>query len=297
MSPEELTQTMNNLGVDPAFVRRVLDEPMLVCEDQSHLIVSNLRALMADPEFKAMTEPQARRETDDEFWGIEGYRAQYRPYDVDNGVLIIPVKGTLIHRFSYAHGNNATGYEYIRRAFDRGMADHDVSAIMFDINSPGGQAAGNFELVDHIVEHRGQKPIRAHAADLALSGGYSLATVADAGQLSVTSSGHTGSVGVVVSARTSPGCWRSSVWRFRSSKPASGKRTGTRSNPSLREHEYESRRVSASSTPAPFRRLQITAECRMVPSAKPRQTCSMLRSRSRLALPIASATWKPKWPI
>lgn len=186
---------MNNAVIGgEAYVRSVLDGPVLVAETQVQAVVANMTDLVKHEHFLELI--QRDNSEDDEFWQIEGYRAQYRPYNVQDGTLVIPVMGTLIHRFAYAMGNTATGYEYISKAFERGMEDPDVKSIAFHINSPGGQAAGNFELVESITARRGEKPMLAFVDDFALSGGYSIATAAD--EIVTTSSGRTGSVGVVV---------------------------------------------------------------------------------------------------
>tara|TARA_R110000796_G_scaffold41118_7_gene101521 strand:- start:3268 stop:4593 length:1326 start_codon:yes stop_codon:yes gene_type:complete len=177
-----------------AYVRAVLDGPVLVAETQVQSVVANISDLVNHEHFKELIE--RHNGEDDEFWQIEGYRAQYRPYNVQDGTLVIPVMGTLIHRFAYAMGNTATGYEYISKAFTRGMDDPDVKNIAFHINSPGGQAAGNFELVADITARRGEKPMMAFVDDNAMSGGYSIASAAD--EIVTTSAGRTGSVGVVV---------------------------------------------------------------------------------------------------
>lgn len=178
------------------YVRQVLDGPVLVAETQVATIVAQMTELANHEHFAELTAKAGSLETDDEYWSLEGYRASYRPYRVHDGALIIPVMGTLIHRLSFQIGNTATGYEYIERAVNRGMADSRVERIVFHVDSPGGQAAGNFELVEHIASLRGKKPMIAVVEDKALSGGYSIATAAD--EIVTARSGYTGSVGVVV---------------------------------------------------------------------------------------------------
>jgi len=194
MGDTPLVTMSNEIPGGEAYIRTVLDGPVLVAETQVQAVVANITDLVKHEHFQELI--QRDQGEDDEFWQIEGYRAQYRPYNVQDGTLIIPVMGTLIHRFGYAMGNTATGYEYISKAFERGMSDPDVSNIAFHINSPGGQAAGNFELVASITERRGEKPMLAFVDDNAVSGGYSIASAAD--EIVTTSSGRTGSVGVVV---------------------------------------------------------------------------------------------------
>lgn len=134
----------------------------------------------------------------DDFWPTaDSWMSAYRPYVVKNGILMIPVKGVLLNDFGYALGNWATGYTYIARAFDRGLADSNVKGIAFVIDSGGGAVAGNFDLVDRIYAARGQKPLRAFAAEHAYSAAYSIASAAD--NIVVSRTGGVGSIGVVTS--------------------------------------------------------------------------------------------------
>lgn len=131
----------------------------------------------------------------DDFWyAAEDWRAAYRPYNVSNGVLTIPVQGVLLNGYPWA-ASYATGYEYIWKAFDRGMSDPSVRAIALQIDSPGGMVAGNFDLVDRMFAARGRKPVKAFASESAYSAAYSIASAAD--DITVTRSGGVGSVGVV----------------------------------------------------------------------------------------------------
>lgn len=129
----------------------------------------------------------------DEFWD-EGY-AWARPYDVtEDGVLLIPVRGVLLHDFPYQLFSWATGYTYIQKAFERGMADANVRAVAFLIDSPGGMVAGCFDAVDKMVDMK-TKPVRAFAHESAYSAAYAVAMVAD--HIAVSRTGGVGSVGVV----------------------------------------------------------------------------------------------------
>lgn len=87
-----------------------------------------------------------------------------------------------------------TPLEYVSAAFDALMADSSVSAIVFDIDSPGGNSYGVMELADKIHAARGTKPSYAVANSMAASAGYWLASAAS--HFSVTPGGDVGSVGV-----------------------------------------------------------------------------------------------------
>lgn len=134
----------------------------------------------------------------DEFWPApESWLASYRPYVVADGVLQIPVKGVLLANLSYALGSWATGYPYIRKALERGLADANVRGIALIVDTPGGEVRGNFDLVDAIFAARPAKPIRAFALDRACSAGYSIASAAS--RVIVDRTGAVGSIGVVTS--------------------------------------------------------------------------------------------------
>lgn len=143
-------------------------------------------------------ELAAKSDSGDDFWYDErDWRAALRPYNVKDGILHIPVKGVLLHNFGYQYFDYATGYVYIEHAVKRGLADKNVKGIALVIDSPGGEVAGCFNLVDKIYDWRGEKPIRAFAAESAYSAAYAVASAADT--ITVSKTGGVGSIGVVTS--------------------------------------------------------------------------------------------------
>ena len=180
-----------------SLAERIASKPVLVNPDRVAVFGSCLVDLLVDDDGRKMVAaPRAGVGAAVGYWpDSDSWEAQYKPYAVRNGVLQVPVFGALLNRFNYQAGPWATGYTYIQKAVERGMKDDQVKAIAFIIDSPGGEAAGNFELVDKLFEMRGEKPMKAFVADDAYSGGYSIASVAD--EVIVTRSGGTGSVGVV----------------------------------------------------------------------------------------------------
>ena len=119
--------------------------------------------------------------------------AQDKPFAFQNGVAIIPIHGSLINRFGQCYGY-VTGYNFIRRQRDAAMADPDVTAIVYDVNSGGGEAAGCFELADESFALRGTKPTISVVDSACYSAAYALASTSD--QVVVTPTGGAGSVGV-----------------------------------------------------------------------------------------------------
>lgn len=181
--------------MNSTWLARFANEPALVAPHLRDRFESNLAALGAQLQGELVN---AKGEGD-EFWTELGpYSSKrLRPYIVRDGILLVPVKGVLLNGFPYQLFDLATGYEYIWKAFDRGIEDPDVDGIAFVVDSPGGMVAGNFDLVDHIFEHRGEKPLRAFAAESAYSAAYSIASAAD--RIIVSRTGGVGSIGVVTS--------------------------------------------------------------------------------------------------
>lgn len=73
-------------------------------------------------------------------------------YSIDNGVAVIPIYGLLTkrsERFFYT-----TNYDDIHLLFSKALYDEKVESILLDIDSPGGEVGGLFDLVDHIYKAR-----------------------------------------------------------------------------------------------------------------------------------------------
>lgn len=118
-------------------------------------------------------------------------------YVVQDGVAIVGIHGPLLHRrlaSDYPSGGPST-YAEIRRSFDLALADDGVREIVMDMDSPGGEGHGVFDLADHIFQARGTKPITAVVNESAYSAGYLLASAAD--RIIVPRTGGVGSIGVI----------------------------------------------------------------------------------------------------
>lgn len=120
--------------------------------------------------------------------------AERKPFVFFDGNAVIPVHGVLINRFSSCWGF-VTGYNYIRAMLNAALADDDVKRIIFDVNSPGGEAAGCPELSEEVYQARKIKPIIAVVDSMAYSGGYWIASACT--KVILTPSGGTGSIGAI----------------------------------------------------------------------------------------------------
>lgn len=112
------------------------------------------------------------------------------------GVAVIPVTGPL-----FRHANlltavcGATSYEILAQDFNKALNDPNISAIVFDMDSPGGEVNGCSELSDMIYSAKGKKPIIAYASGSCCSGAYWIASACD--KILASDTGILGSIGVV----------------------------------------------------------------------------------------------------
>ena len=117
-------------------------------------------------------------------------------YELVAGVAIIPIAGTLVQKLGTLRPySGMTGYDGIRQNFLPALADPKVTAIVLDVDSPGGEVAGCFDLVDMIYKARGTKPVWAILNEAAYSAAYAIASAAD--RIYVPRTGGTGSIGVI----------------------------------------------------------------------------------------------------
>ncbi|EHL97714.1 putative signal peptide peptidase SppA [Acetobacteraceae bacterium AT-5844] len=117
-------------------------------------------------------------------------------YDLLEGMAVIPVTGTLVQKLGTLRPySGMTGYDGIRTAVLAALDDPGVKAIALDIDSPGGEVAGCFDLVDMIYGLRGEKPLHAILDESAYSAAYAIASACD--RITVPRTGGTGSVGVI----------------------------------------------------------------------------------------------------
>lgn len=122
---------------------------------------------------------------------------QKRPsIDAPVGIAVIPVVGSLVRRtVGLDPASGFTSYAEIAGMVDAALADASVEGIVLDIDSPGGEAGGVFELGDRIRSADAVKPVWAVAADSAFSAAYAIGC--SASRLMVSRTGGVGSIGVI----------------------------------------------------------------------------------------------------
>ena len=174
----------------PHLAQRLFNTPLALHPRKAEVVMAALTDRFG------LTRIQSMSDWDDE---DDSFSRQARDtgYDVVEGIAIIPVQGTLVQKLGTLRPySGMTGYDGIRACFLRALNDGEVKAICLDIDSPGGEVAGCFDLVDEIYAARGSKPVWAILSESAYSAAYALASAAD--KIIVPRTGGVGSVGVIV---------------------------------------------------------------------------------------------------
>jgi len=114
-----------------------------------------------------------------------------------NGVAIVPVLDTLVNRGAWLDSRSGlTSYEGIGAQIRDAAADPEVHAILLDVSSSGGEAAGMSGVADLIRAVRQTKPVVAFVNDMAASAAYGIASAAE--EIVVSPTSLLGSIGVLM---------------------------------------------------------------------------------------------------
>lgn len=139
--------------------------------------------------------PRASRFVGEWSAGPDGRPAPYRT--TADGTAIITIIGELVNRGAWIGASSGlVSFEGIKHQVSMAAKDPRVSAILLDIESPGGQATGAFETAALIRQVREIKPVIAVVNGMAASGGYAIAAAAT--RIVTIESGMCGHIGVVM---------------------------------------------------------------------------------------------------
>lgn len=118
---------------------------------------------------------------------LGGYRA--------GSVAVLPLYGLISQRASkMSDFSGGTSIDDMKEALRSAMNDPQVSAIVFEIDSPGGSVDGLTEFANELRASRDKKPIVGQVNTMAASAAYWLA--ANMSEIVATPSGEVGSIGV-----------------------------------------------------------------------------------------------------
>lgn len=182
----------------PHLAGRVFGVPLLIQPQKLSVILQaigpRLGLRQAEIEIERLGVPVvARMPVDEE---DDAVRSQ-KPYlETPDGIGVISVSGTLVKKASWLDAaSGLQSYQSIRADFQDAVGDPRIQGILLDVDSPGGEVGGLFDLADEIYGARAEKPCFAIADDDAFSAAYAIASSAQ--RLFVTRTGGVGSVGVI----------------------------------------------------------------------------------------------------
>jgi len=183
--------------------QRMFNTPLAIKREKAEVVMASLAERLGISQIGRLDgstiRPMAFGAWDEEYESdTRAGRVVDPGYDMigDTGVAMISVRGTLVQKLrSLRPYSGMTGYDGLRQSILSAHADPGVQAIVFDIDSPGGEVAGCFDLVDTIYGLRGDKPMWSILSESAYSAAYAIASATD--KIIVPRTGGVGSIGVI----------------------------------------------------------------------------------------------------
>lgn len=180
----------------PLLAQRLFNRPLAIVPEKAEVIMAVLAERMGLTNITRANgdkSPMAFGESD---YNKKG-RDRNKSYEITpDGVAIIEVSGTLVHKLgSLEPYSGMTGYDGLRQNIFAALHDTDVKMIVLDIDSPGGEVSGCFDLVDFIYSARKIKRIDAILNEMACSAAYAIASACN--KIYMPRTGCAGSIGVI----------------------------------------------------------------------------------------------------
>ncbi len=137
----------------PQLATRVFDTPLLIAPQKLEVILGVLA-----PHFGVDAPVQAAAVASD--------RAARKPYEVTpDGIAVIPIEGTLVHKsYGLDAFSGLRSYVELQQEIEDAATDPAIRGILLDVDSPGGEVAGVFDLADTIYAARSAKPLFSRTA-------------------------------------------------------------------------------------------------------------------------------------
>jgi signal peptide peptidase SppA len=164
----------------PHLASRLYGAPLLIARTKLDTILAVLGSRIGLPAMEVALPPVPARS----------------PAPEMPGIAAIAIHGTLVRRtLGLEAPSGLTSYQSIAAQLDAALADPGVQAILLDVDSPGGESGGVFDLADRIRAAASVKPVWAVANDMAFSAAYALASAAN--RLFLSRTAGVGSIGVI----------------------------------------------------------------------------------------------------
>lgn len=112
-----------------------------------------------------------------------------------NTVAIVPVQGEIAYGQSNILGGSVVTPQSVTDGIKQAEEDNSVSAIVLDVNSPGGSPVASEDIMNAVK--KSNKPVVVWISDIGASGAYLVASPAD--KIIASPSSIVGSIGVILS--------------------------------------------------------------------------------------------------
>ena len=165
----------------PHLAPRLFGTPLLIHQPKLEVLLSVLGPRLGLPAWA----------------GQGGYvRPERPPLEYPAGIAVVPIHGTLVRRtLGLEADSGLTSYQSLQQMLDLAQADPAIKGLLLDIDSPGGESNGVFDLADRIRTLSLEKPVWAVANDMAFSAAYALASAAQ--KVFVSRTGGVGATGAI----------------------------------------------------------------------------------------------------
>lgn len=119
-----------------------------------------------------------------------------KTFDEVDGIAIIGVEGTLVHKGAYVGAQSGiTSYQGLQAQITRAHRNPAIRGVVLEVDSFGGEVPGAFATAKMIAALSAAKPTMAILTDHALSAGYLMAS--QARQIVMPEDGRAGSIGAL----------------------------------------------------------------------------------------------------
>jgi signal peptide peptidase SppA len=174
----------------PHILARIFGPPLLIAPARLEPLLKGLQAAMLQ-RGSVEVSPSSADPASPSPPGEE----RPRGYTISRGVATLPIHGVLVRRAGQIAPDSTLlqSYENLGRVVRSAHRDSRVRGILLDIDSPGGEAGGVFDLADQVRQAGQTKPVWAIANDDSLSAAYAIAASAE--RIWTTQTGALGSLG------------------------------------------------------------------------------------------------------
>lgn len=191
------------------YISKALERPLMIMPEKLAVIASvlegrlgldasGLQTLVDEKMLAYVNKPVADRFAGErEPADPEKPYGRAKPYKTANGVAIISIVGSLVNRGAWIGSySGMTSYEGIRHQLASAAKDNTVHGVLLDIDSPGGEAVGAFEVGEDVRKLNAIKPVSVFVNGLCCSAAYAIAS--QAGRIEASTTSILGSIGVVM---------------------------------------------------------------------------------------------------